>query len=203
MAKQQLAGKRVAILVADGFEQEEMTEPRKALEEAGAGTALVSPSKHVVKGWKHTGWGEEFPVQVALEDADAESFDALLLPGGVMNPDKLRMDPQALDFVRAFFDAEKPVAAICHAPWTLIDAGCVEGRDVTSWESLRSDLENAGAAWFDRPVVVDHGLVTSRGPKDLPAFNKKMIEEFAVTEPDEGSDRPPARVVPGHRGSRS
>jgi deglycase len=188
MAKQ-LQGKRVAILVADGFEQVEMTEPRKALEDAGAGTALVSPSKHVVKSWNHKDWGEEYPVQVALEDADPETFDALLLPGGVMNPDHLRIDPQALDFVRAFFDAEKPVAAICHAPWTLIDAGCVEGRDVTSWESLRTDLENAGAAWFDRSVVVDHGLVTSRSPKDLPSFNKKMIEEFAEGPQDETASR--------------
>jgi len=188
MAKQ-LAGKRVAILVADGFEEEELTEPRKALEEAGAGTAVVSPSKQVVKSWRHTGWGEEYPVQVALDEADPEAFDALLLPGGVMNPDKLRIDPQALDFVRAFFDAEKPVAAICHAPWTLIDAGCVEGRDVTSWESLRADLENAGAAWFDRAVVVDHGLVTSRGPKDLPAFNKKMVEEFAEGPHDDAAPK--------------
>jgi protease I len=181
-----LDGKRVAILVADGFEQIEMTEPRKALEDAGATTAIVSPSKRVVKAWSRSDWGEEFPVEVGLEEADAESFDALLLPGGVMNPDKLRIEPRALDFVRAFFEGEKPVAAICHAPWTLIDAGVLDGRDVTSWESLRADLENAGASWFDRPVVVDFGLVTSRSPDDLPAFHKKMIEEFAApASPDE------------------
>jgi protease I len=174
-----LEGKTVAILVADGFEEEEMLEPRKALESAGAETRIVSPSPRKVKAWRHTDWGQEVPVEVPLERADADDYDALLLPGGVMNPDKLRIDPRALDFVRAFHEAGKPIAAICHAPWTLIDAGCVEGRDVTSYESIRTDLENAGASWFDREVVVDSGLVTSRKPADIPAFNKKMVEEFA------------------------
>jgi protease I len=176
---QKLAGKTVAILVADGFEQVEMTEPRRALEEAGAETEIVSPVKGRVKGWKHVEWGDTFAVDVPLDEAEASDYDALLLPGGVMNPDKLRIDEAALRFVKAFFAAGKPVAAICHAPWTLIDAEQVEGRTVTSWPSLRTDLKNAGAKWVDEEVVVDNGLVTSRKPDDIPAFNRKMIEEFA------------------------
>lgn len=173
-----LTDRRVAILVTHGFEQEELTRPREALAEAGAATDLVSPEAGKVKAWEHTEWGDEFDVDVALDDADADSYDALLLPGGVMNPDKLRMNERALAFVRAFFQAGKPVAAICHAPWTLIDAGVVEGRKMTSYPSLRTDLRNAGAAWVDEEVVVDQGLVTSRKPDDIPAFNRKMIEEF-------------------------
>ncbi len=174
-----LDGKKVAILVADGFEQVEMTEPRKALEAAGAATDLVSPANGKVKGWKHIEWGDEFAVDVPLSQAAADDYDALVLPGGVMNPDKLRRNTQALDFVRAFFDAGKPVAAICHGPWTLIDAGVVKGREMTSYESIQTDLKNAGAKWVDYEVVVDSGLVTSRKPDDLPAFCRKMIEEFA------------------------
>jgi protease I len=176
---QPLGGKKVAILVADGFEQVEMTEPRRALEDAGAQTHVVSPAPGKVKGWKHTEWGDVFDVDVPLDRADAGAYDALLLPGGVMNPDKLRKSQKALAFVRSFFEAGKPVAAICHAPWTLIDAGVIEGRTVTSYESIRTDLENAGAKWVDQEAVVDNGLVTSRRPDDLPAFNRKMIEEFA------------------------
>jgi protease I len=175
----QLDGKRIAILVTDGFEQVEMTEPRQALDEAGARTELISPKKGRVKGWQHTEWGDEFPVDVELSRANPASYDGLVLPGGVMNPDKLRINTQALDFVRAFFDAGKPVAAICHGPWTLIDAGVVKGREMTSYESIKTDLKNAGARWVDREVVVDNGLVTSRKPDDLPAFNRKIIEEFA------------------------
>jgi protease I len=175
----QLNGKKVAILVADGFEQVEMTEPRKALDDAGASTDLISPSKNKVKGWQHTDWGDEFDVEVALSKVSAEDYDALLLPGGVMNPDKLRRNPDALKFVRAFFDAGKPVAAICHGPWTLIDAGVARGRKMTSYESIQTDLKNAGVLWSDEPVVVDKGLVTSRKPDDIPKFNAKMIEEFA------------------------
>jgi protease I len=174
-----LTGKRVAILVADGFEQVEMTDPRKALDEAGAGTDLVSPSREKVKGWQHTDWGDEFDVDVPLDQADADDYDALLLPGGVMNPDKLRSNPAAVEFVKAFFDAHKPVAAICHGPWTLIEAGAVRGRKLTSYGSIQTDLKNAGADWVDREVVVDEGLVTSRKPDDIPAFNRKMVEEFA------------------------
>lgn len=174
-----LNGKRVAILVTDGFEQSEMTEPRKGLNEAGAETVLVSPARGKVKGWKHTEWGDEFPVDQALDGADPKEFDALVLPGGVMNPDKLRADEKAVRFVRAFVESGKPIAAICHGPWTLIEAGAVRGRRVTSWPSLKTDLSNAGASWVDEEVVVDRGLVTSRKPGDIPAFNRKMIEEFA------------------------
>src|SRR5450432_2582779 len=176
---EQLTGKNVAILVADGFEQVEMTEPRKALQKAGAETVLISPSKGKVKGWQHTEWGDEFDVDINLENAQANDYDALLLPGGVMNPDKLRRNPAAQKFVRGFFDVGKPVAAICHGPWTLIDAGVARGRRMTSYESIQSDLKNAGVIWSDEPVVVDKGLVTSRKPDDIPKFNAKMIEEFA------------------------
>jgi len=131
-----------------------------------------------VRGWRHTEWGDEFAVDVSLEDADASRYDALLLPGGVMNPDKLRLNERAVRFVKSFFESGKPVAAICHGPWMLIEAGVVKGRRVTSWPSIRTDLKNAGADWMDREVVVDNGLVTSRKPDDIPAFNQKMIEEF-------------------------
>ena len=174
-----LEGKKVAILAANGFEQVEMTDPRRALEEEGAETSLVSPEDGAVKGWKHTDWGDTFEVDVPLDEAAPEDYDALLLPGGVMNPDKLRRNEKALAFVRAFFEAGKPVAVICHGPWTLIDAGVVKGREMTSYHTIQTDLKNAGAKWVDREVVVDQGLVTSRKPDDLPAFNKKMIEEFA------------------------
>ncbi len=174
-----LQGKSIAILVENGFEQVELTGPKKALEAAGARTSIVSPASGKVKGWQHTDWGDEFPVDVSLEEADPGSFDGLLLPGGVLNPDKLRRNERALEFVRAFFEAGKPVAAICHGPWTLIDAGVVEGRKLTSYESIQTDLKNAGATWVDEEVVVDNGLVTSRKPDDIPAFNRKMIEEFA------------------------
>jgi protease I len=175
----QLNGKRIAILVADGFEQVELAEPKKALEQAGAQAEIISPAKGKVKGWDHTEWGDQFTVDVPLEQANPENYDGLLLPGGVMNPDKLRINKQAVQFVRAFFEAGKPVAAICHAPWTLIDAGVVGGRTMTSYPSLQTDLKNAGARWVDQEVVVDNGLVTSRNPNDIPAFNRKMIEEFA------------------------
>lgn len=174
-----LNGKRVAILVENGFEQVEMTEPRKALDAAGAQTQIVSPEKGEVKGWQHTQWGDSFPVDVPLENADPNRYDALLLPGGVMNPDKLRMNPQAVQFVKAFFDAGKPIAAICHGPWTLVEAGVVRGRTLTSWPSLKTDIRNAGGNWVDQQVVADNGLVTSRKPDDIPAFNQKMIAEFA------------------------
>lgn len=178
MAKS-LQGKRVAMLVENGFEQVELTEPRKALVDAGAEAHVVSPVKGAVKGWNHTDWGEQVPVDVPLDQADPESYDALVLPGGVMNPDKLRMNKRAVEFVKSFFESGKPVAAICHAPWTLIDAGVVSGRTITSYPSLAADLRNAGANWVDKEVVVDEGLVSSRKPDDLPAFTRKMVEEFA------------------------
>ena len=177
MAK--LDGKRIAIVVTDGFEQVELTEPRRALEEQGAQTFIVSPKPGKVKGWQHTDWGDNFDVDLKLADAQEAEFDALLLPGGAMNPDKLRLEPDAAAFVRRFFESGKPVAAICHGPWLLIDAGVVKGRTVTSWPSIRLDLKNAGATVVDQEVVVDRGLVTSRKPDDIPAFNRKMIEEFA------------------------
>jgi len=180
-----LSGKRVAILATDGVEQVELTEPRKALDSAGAITKVVSPKSGSIKGWNHTEWGEQIPVDVSLDSASANDFDALLLPGGVMNPDHLRMNRSAVNFVRAFFEAGKPVAAICHGPWLLVEADVARGRNVTSWPSLQTDLRNAGASWSDSQVVTDHGLVTSRKPDDIPAFNKKMIEEFAEGVHDE------------------
>jgi len=176
---QEIANKRVAILVDNGFEQVELTEPKKALEQAGARTDIVSPQQGQVKGWNHTEWGETLKVDVPLDQADPTQYDALLLPGGVMNPDHLRMNPKAVAFVRAFVQAGKPIAAICHGPWTLIEAGGVKGRKMTSWPSLETDLKNAGAEWVNQEVIVDNGLVTSRKPDDIPAFNRKMIEEFS------------------------
>jgi len=187
--KYRLDGKKVAILVADGFEQVELTEPKEALEKAGAETDIVSPAGEKVRGWEETEWGKSFRVDMPLKKAKADNYDALLLPGGVMNPDKLRLEPKAIDFIRAFFDAGKPVPAICHGPWTLIDAGAARGRRVTSYPSIKLDLRNAGAEWVNEQVVVDNGLVTSRKPADLPAFNRKMIEEFAegIHSPRKGS----------------
>jgi protease I len=180
-----LSGKKVAILVTNGFEEVELTEPKRALEEAGAQTAIISPDTGTVMSWESKNWGSKFAVDVPLAQARPTQYDALVLPGGVMNPDKLRMDEQAVAFIRAFFDMGKPVAAICHGPWTLIEAGVVEGRKLTSYPSLRTDLINAGANWVDEEVVVDNGLVTSRNPDDLPAFNRKLVEEIAegVHEP--------------------
>jgi protease I len=174
-----LDGVRVAILATDGFEQSELFEPKKALEEAGAQVSIVSLQPGEIKGWNHTNWGATIEVDLTVDEANADDFDALQLPGGVMNPDKLRINEKAVGFIKAFFDAGKPVGAICHAPWTLIEAGVVKGRTVTSWASLRTDLENAGAKWVDAEVVTDNGLVTSRKPDDIPAFNEKIIEEFA------------------------
>src|ERR1043165_2961942 len=183
--EQKLEGKRVAILVADGFEQVELVEPKKVLEEAGATTQIVSPADGEVQGWNHDEKADLFPVDMPLNRARSDDYDALLLPGGVRNPDQLRQLTRALEFVDGFFATGKPVAAICHAPWTLIDAGVVDGRKMTSWPSLKTDLRNAGADWVDKEVVVDKGLVSSRKPADIPAFNKKMIEIFA-----EGRRRP-------------
>jgi protease I len=177
--KDNLTGKKVAILVTDGFEQVEMTKSREALQQAGAETSIVSPSSGKIQGMDHADKGDKFDVDITLADATPEDFDALMIPGGLMNPDQLRSTDEALEFVRHFFSNGKPVAAICHAPWVLIDAGVVRGRTVTSWPAIKTDLRNAGATWLDQEVVVDNGLVTSRKPDDIPAFNKKMIEEFA------------------------
>jgi protease I len=174
-----LNGKRIAILVEKGFEEVELTEPKRALEQTGAQADIISPAGTQVRAWNYSDWGDTMKVDVPLDQARPENYDALLLPGGVMNPDKLRSNQRAQQFVRHFFDAGKPVAAIDHGPWTLIDAGLVQGRKMTSYPSLQTDLKNAGAQWVDQEVVVDHGLVTSRRPEDLPAFDRKMIEEFA------------------------
>ena len=173
-----LKGLKIAILVTDGFEQVELTEPRKALDHAGAETKVVSPKKDQVRGWNHTEWGNVLPVDVPLESAQPQDFDALLLPGGVINPDKLRMEPKAVSFVKSFFDAGKPVAAICHGPWTIIEAGAARGKRIASWPSLKTDLRNAGAEWVDQEAVVDGKLVSARKPDDIPAFNRAMIEVF-------------------------
>lgn len=168
-----LDGRKVAILATDGFEQSELLEPRKALDEAGAKTSVVSPTAKKIKGWNHKDWGTEVLVDVDLTSANPDDFDALLLPGGVMNPDQLRMNPDAIKFVKHFTDAGKPVAAICHGPWTLVEADAVRGHTLTSWPSIKTDLKNAGANWVDKEVVSDNGLVTSRKPDDIPAFNGK------------------------------
>lgn len=174
-----LSGRRVAALVDNGFEQVELTEPRRAFEAEGATVDVVSPQAATVNGWQHTKWGDAVKVDRPLERARPDDYDALLLPGGVMNPDHLRMNARAVEFVRGFVQASKPIAAICHGPWTLIEAGAVKGLHVTSWPSLKTDLTNAGARWTDEEVVVDRGLVTSRKPDDIPAFSKRAIEEFA------------------------
>jgi protease I len=189
-----LQGKTVAILATDGFEQSELVKPKQALEEAGARTQVVSPTENsltekTIKGWDKKDWGDEVNVDVALKSADPAQFDALLLPGGVMNPDHLRMDPNAVKFVKHFIDHGKPVAAICHGPWMLVETGAVRGRTVTSWPSLKTDIRNAGGTWEDKEVIVSNGVVTSRKPDDIPAFNREMISLFskgtAATEKSE------------------
>lgn len=173
-----LAGKKIAMLVDNGFEQVELERPKEALEKEGATVELVSPQEGEVKGWQHTKWGDSFHVDTRLDQANAIDYDALVLPGGVMSPDHLRQRKEAVSFVRRFVDEHKPIAAICHGPWTLIEANAVKGRRMTSWPSLKTDLKNAGAQWLDEEVVLDDGLVTSRGPKDLDAFCTKMVEQF-------------------------
>ncbi len=179
MSMGKLAGKKVAILVANGFEQVEMTKPRAALQDAGAETAIISTKSGQIQGMNHADKGDKFDVDLTLDEAKASDYDALLIPGGLMNPDELRSTPEALEFTRHFFRAGKPVASICHGPWVLIDAGVIQGRTLTSWPAIQTDVKNAGGNWVDEEVVVDNGLVTSRNPDDIPAFNEKMIEEFA------------------------
>jgi protease I len=176
-----LSGKKVAILATDGFEKAELFEPRRALEAAGAKTIVVSLKSGKIKAWDKDHWAEEVQVDEEVGNAATAEFDALLLPGGVMSPDKLRMDPAAVQFVKGFVDDDKPVAAICHGPWTLVEAEAVHGKKITSWPSLRTDIENAGGTWVDQEVVHDGNLITSRKPADIPAFNREMIEAFAET----------------------
>ncbi len=187
MAQGKLTGKTIAVLATDGFEQVELEKPVAALREAGAEVHIVAPKGGEIQGFNHHDKGDKTRVDRALADTQAEAYDGLVLPGGVINPDQLRLESEAIDFIRSFVRAEKPIAAICHGPWTLIDAGAVDGRRVTSWPSLKTDLRNAGAEWVDQEVVVDQGLVTSRNPDDLPAFCAKMVEEFA--EGRHGGDR--------------
>ena len=177
-----LDGKRVAFLATEGVEQVELTEPWSAVEQAGGTPELISLEPGTVQAFNHLDKGDTFAVDHTAADADARRYDALVLPGGVANPDFLRADPDAVGFVRAFFDQAKPVAAICHGPWTLIDAGVIKGRTLTSWPSLQTDLRNAGATWVDEEVHVDQGLVSSRKPDDLPAFCDKLVEEIAEGE---------------------
>jgi protease I len=179
MADNQLQGKRIAIIAADMVEQVELVEPRKALEAAGAKTELLSIRPGSIKGFNHFDPADDHKVDRLVEEADAADYDALFIPGGVGNPDQLRADENVVQFTRAFFEQGKPVAAICHGPWVLVEAGAVRDRTVTSWPSLQTDIRNAGGNWVDEEVVVDGGLVTSRKPDDIPAFNAKMIEEFA------------------------
>lgn len=189
-----LTGKKVAILTENGFEEVELTSPKKALEDAGAEVEIVSPQKEKVKAWSHDHWSIEIPVDVNVKDADPNEYDALMVPGGVFNPDKMRMNENCVRFAQHFLEAGKPVAAICHGPQLLIETGLIDGRNMTSYASIKTDLINAGASWIDREVVVDNGLVTSRSPQDLDAFNKKMIEEIK-----EGKHSPVTRTpTPTH-----
>jgi protease I len=185
-----LKGKNIAILATDGFEQSELEKPKSALEAAGARTQVVSPKDDKIKGWDKKDWGKEVKVDVPLNSANPSQYDALLLPGGVMNPDQLRMNPDAVRFVKSFFDEGKPVASICHGPWMLVEADAVRGRTVTSWPSLKTDIKNAGGTWVDQEVIVSNGVVTSRNPDDIPAFNREMISLFSKDSQQSGkSDR--------------
>lgn len=189
VAQAQLSGKTIAVLATDGFEQVELTEPLAALRSAGAQAHVVAPTGKTIQGYNHHDKADRIPVDRELGQVAAADYDGLVLPGGVINPDALRLEADAIDFIREFVSAGKPIAAICHGPWTLIDAGAVEGRQMTSWPSLKTDLRNAGAEWVDAEVIVDRRLVTSRKPDDLPAFCAKMIETFA-----EGRDEDPLRA---------
>lgn len=174
-----LKQKRIAILATDGVEYVELAEPRQALKDAGAATDVIAPKEGKIRSWNHTDWGGDIDVDVAILSADPAHYDALLLPGGVMNPDHLRQDRNAVRFVQAFFAGRKPVAAICHGPWMLVEADAVRGKTLTSWPSLKTDIRNAGGNWVDEEVITDQGLTTSRKPADLPAFNRAIVEQFS------------------------
>ena len=173
-----LTGRKIAILATHGFEQSELLKPQSALQAAGAETKVVSLERGTIKGWNDKNWGQEVPVDLTVDEANPDDFDGLLLPGGVMNPDHLRTNPKAVHFARAFFDAHKPIAAICHGPWLLVEAGIVKSRTLTSWPSLKTDIINAGGKWVDQEVVSEQGLITSRKPTDIPAFNRAMMKAF-------------------------
>jgi protease I len=178
MTEKDLKGLKVAILADNGFEQAELSEPRRALDEAGAETSVVSPQREQIRGWESKEWGQEIPVDVPLDEAKPDGYGALLLPGGVMNADSLRMQPKAVEFVKGFLTKGKPVAVICHGPWAIIETGMARGRKMTSWPSLKTDLRNASAEWVDEQVIVDGNIVSSRKPDDIPAFNEQMIKLF-------------------------
>lgn len=178
--RENLQGKQIAILATEGFEQVELTEPKKILEQAGATTQVISPKEGQIKGWKFTDWGDNVKVDKALDQARTADYDALVLPGGVINPDKLRMEPKAVAFVREFASSGKPIAAICHGPWMLIEAGLVRGKKIASWPSLKTDIANAGGNWVDEPVVTDGQVTTSRKPDDIPVFSERIIREVSA-----------------------
>jgi protease I len=178
----ELNGKKIAFLATDGFEQAELLEPREALDAAGATTVVISPKNGEIKGWNHIEWGQTVKVDKSLADANPNEYDALVLPGGVINPDHLRMDPAAVNFVKQFVASGKTTAAICHGPWTLIETGALKGKTVTSWPSLKTDLKNAGANWVDQEVVTDGQFIFSRKPDDIPAFNRAIIEAISSSK---------------------
>jgi protease I len=191
-----LQGKKIAIIATDGFEQVELTEPKKALQAAGATVEVVSPKSGQIKGWNHTDWGENTPVDRTFDEVKPTDYDGLVLPGGQINPDKLRIEPKAVAFVTEFVNSGKPVGAICHGPWLLVEAGVLKKRTLTSWPSVRTDIRNAGGHWVDEEVVTDGNLTTSRKPDDLPAFNNRLIQEFSQAKPSRSAEeKQPARVA--------
>lgn len=202
MNQSPLSGRRIAILATDGVEQVELLKPREALQRSGAQTEVILLKAGSIQGVNHDKQGDAISVDRTLDQARPEEFDALLLPGGVMNPDTLRMHPRAVQFVKGFFDAGKPVAAICHGPWMLVEAGVVRGKTLTSWPSLQTDIRNAGGTWVDREVVQDQGLVTSRNPDDIPAFNAQMIDLFAGAQAQKNEGMPSRSGVPAQSGTR-
>jgi protease I len=190
-----LQGKRIAIVATDGFEQLYLTEPKKALEAAGATVDVISPKSGQIKGWNHTDWGEKTKVDKTLDDAKPADYDGLVLPGGQINPDKLRIEPKAVAFVNEFFNSGKPIGAICHGPWLLVEAGVLKKKTLTSWPSVRTDIRNAGGHWVDEEVVTDGNLTTSRKPDDLAAFNERLIREFSQGKPARTADKQPVRAA--------
>jgi protease I len=190
-----LQGKKIAIVATDGFEQVELTEPKKALEAAGATVEVISPKSGQIKGWNHTEWGDNTKVDKTFDEAKPAEYDGLVLPGGQINPDKLRIEPKAVAFVNDFFNSGKPIGAICHGPWLLVEAGVLKKKTLTSWPSVRTDIRNAGGHWVDEEVVTDGNLTTSRKPDDLPAFNERLIREFSQGKPSRTADKQPVRAA--------
>jgi protease I len=190
-----LQGKKIAIVATDGFEQVELTEPKKALEAAGATVDVISPKAGEIKGWKFTDWGDRTKVDKTLDDAKPTDYDGLVLPGGQINPDKLRIEPKAVAFVTEFFNSGKPIGDICHGPWMLVEAGVVKKKTLTSWPSVRTDIRNAGGHWVDEEVVTDGNLTTSRNPDDIPAFSKRLIQEFSQGKQAQATQQEPAKVA--------